>query len=128
MQQSPEVPSAVTTVHRLRCADALISVTPELIFADWHDLAAKGRVADAVVVAVLDDLHAEVVSVFAQKGYHILCEKPMATSVADCVNMVKEVQAGGGGELIFGVGHGVFQLYCVSYRQTAPSTCPPLTP
>lgn len=51
-----------------------------------------------------DDLHAEVVSECAKLGYHILCEKPMATKVEHCVQMVKDVQAQPG--TIFGVGHG----------------------
>jgi hypothetical protein len=51
-----------------------------------------------------DDLHAEVVKECSQLGYHILCEKPMATRVSDCVQMVQDIQAQSG--LIFGMGHG----------------------
>jgi hypothetical protein len=51
-----------------------------------------------------DDLHAELVTAFSKQGYHILCEKPMATSVDDCVKMVKEVEAAP--DTIFGIGHG----------------------
>lgn len=50
-----------------------------------------------------DPLHAPLVEVFAKQGYHILCEKPMATTIADCVKMVKDVKASGG---VFGMGHG----------------------
>ena len=88
-------------------------------FEDWEDLAAKGRMANAAVICVLvcfifgavgrhdaddeDALHAPLVEVFAKQGYHILCEKPMATTIADCVKMVKDVKASGG---VFGMGHG----------------------
>lgn len=52
-----------------------------------------------------DNLHAEAVADFSALGYHILCEKPMATSIADCVQMFKNVT-----EVlepkIFGMGHG----------------------
>ena len=51
----------------------------------------------------MDDTHAEVVSVFAPLGYHILCEKPMANSIKDCVTMVNSVK---GKDLVFGIGHG----------------------
>ena len=62
----------------------------------------------AVVVVLMrrkqDDLHAPLVTEFSKQGYHILCEKPMATSISDCVKMVKEVQSGE--RRIFGIGHG----------------------
>ena len=80
-----------------------------------------GRIADAVIVAVLvrpriwlgsklradnkDQLHAPLVEAFAKQGYHILCEKPMATTIEECVDMVKQVQASEE-KKIFGVGHG----------------------
>jgi predicted dehydrogenase len=51
-----------------------------------------------------DSLHAPLVSAFSKQGYHILCEKPMATSVVDCVNMVQEVQ-NAKEPLVFGIGH-----------------------
>lgn len=68
-------------------------------------MAALPKFADAVVVSVLDQLHAEVVHKFAALGYHILVEKPMATQITDCVNMVHDVTGAGGKQLIFGVGH-----------------------
>jgi predicted dehydrogenase len=74
-----------------------------MLFDDWAKVAALPKFADAVVISVMDHLHAPVVSAFSKLGYHILVEKPMATSVADCVNMAKEVDAAG--DLIFGVGH-----------------------
>jgi predicted dehydrogenase len=84
-----------------------------LVFHDWHDLlyAAKQtattlpgtRLADAVLVAVQDAMHMEVVLAFAALGYPILCEKPMATSVEDCLQMHAAVKKSG---IIFGMGHG----------------------
>jgi len=44
---------------------------------------------DAVVVAVPQFLHAEVAVAAAQRGKHVFCEKPMATSVADCDRMIE---------------------------------------
>lgn len=53
-------------------------------FSDWRDLAARGRIADAVVIATQDRLHAEPAIVFADLGYAILLEKPMAPTLAEC--------------------------------------------
>ena len=50
-----------------------------------------------------DDLHAELVAAFSKQHYHVLCEKPMATSIADCVQMVKDIKDS---NVILGVGHG----------------------
>jgi len=47
-------------------------------------------------------LHAEVVDAFASQGYHILCEKPMATSLDDCFKIEAAVKDAG---TIFGMGH-----------------------
>lgn len=75
-------------------------------FSDWKDLHARGRIADAIFICVMDQMHAELVSAFSAQGYHIFCEKPMATTIEDCVKMVKEVKATG---KIFGMGHGAFR-------------------
>jgi predicted dehydrogenase len=61
------------------------------------------RLVDAVIVAVQDHMHCEVVQAFAAQGYHILCEKPMATSLRDCLDMEKAVK---NADIIFGMGHG----------------------
>jgi predicted dehydrogenase len=82
-----------------------------LVFDDWQELLKASadtiqtigkRLADAVIVAVQDHMHCEVVSAFAAQGYHILCEKPMATNLEDCFEMEKAVKNAG---IIYGVGH-----------------------
>jgi len=47
-----------------------------------------GAELDAVSVATPDTAHAEIVVRCAQAGKHILCEKPLATTVADCEAMI----------------------------------------
>jgi threonine dehydrogenase-like Zn-dependent dehydrogenase len=88
-------------------------IDSSLVFGDWRDLlfAAKQtsttlpgtRLADAIVVSVQDAMHMEVVLAFAELGYPILCEKPMATSVEDCLRMHAAVKKSG---VVFGMGHG----------------------
>jgi predicted dehydrogenase len=50
-------------------------------------------------------MHAELVEVFAAQGYDILCEKPLATSVEQCLRIEAAVKKAG---IIFGLGHGVY--------------------
>lgn len=87
-----------------------------MVFNSWQELyqasadtiATVGkRLADAVIVAVQDQMHLEVVLAFAAQGYHILCEKPMSTSLADCIKMEAAVKKAG---VIFGMGHGQSEL------------------
>lgn len=83
-----------------------------LVFNTWQELHVASaetiktvgkRLADAVVVAVQDHMHVEVVLAFAEQGYHILCEKPMATSIDECMKIEAAVKKAG---IIFGMGHG----------------------
>ncbi|KAJ7591318.1 hypothetical protein C8J56DRAFT_559500 [Mycena floridula] len=87
------------------------SVDQTLVFSTWRELHAASaetigtigkRLADAVLIAVQDQMHLEVAVAFAEQGYHILCEKPMAVTVSDCVKMEKVIKKAG---IIFGMGH-----------------------
>lgn len=85
----------------------LFDVDESLVFDTWQDLHATmttigKRLADAVVVAVQDRMHLEVTMAFAKQGYHILCEKPMATSIEECIKMEQAIKDAG---VIFGMGH-----------------------
>jgi predicted dehydrogenase len=48
---------------------------------------------DAVVVVAPTVYHKDIVVATAQAGKHILCEKPMAMTVAECDEMIKAVEA-----------------------------------
>ncbi|KZT65989.1 NAD(P)-binding protein [Daedalea quercina L-15889] len=86
-------------------------VDKTLVFESWQDLLKASeetvntvgkRLADAVIIAVQDRMHLEVTLAFAEQGYHILCEKPMATSIEDCIKMEAAVKKA---NIIFGMGH-----------------------
>lgn len=64
-------------------------------FGDWRELACAPRLADAVVIATPDREHADAAVQFAALGYHILLEKPMATTAGECEAIVAAVQASG---------------------------------
>lgn len=51
-------------------------------------LLASGKV-DAVYIAVPNDLHAELTVVAARHGIHVMCEKPMAPTEAECMQMIR---------------------------------------
>lgn len=58
---------------------------PGSVFADWRELAARGRIADAVIIATLDADHLAPTTVFAEQGYDILLEKPIAPTEDESV-------------------------------------------
>ncbi|OJD39722.1 streptomycin biosynthesis protein [Diplodia corticola] len=97
-------------------------------FADWRDYvewekarraraasasastsSAAGQVppgVDAAFVCVLDEQHREVVEGLAPLGLAVMCEKPLATTLADCVAIYKAMLRGGGGSGSSGGSHG----------------------
>ncbi|KAK4131998.1 NAD(P)-binding protein [Trichocladium antarcticum] len=94
------------------------------VFTDWREFIAyeasrRARVnggekdvppgVDAVFVCVLDEMHREVVVALAKLGgLHIMCEKPLATTLEDCVEMYGALQSNkvdGHQRAVFSIGH-----------------------
>jgi predicted dehydrogenase len=67
-------------------------ISKNLALSDWRELAAKPRVADAITITTPDRTHAEIALCFAELKYHILLEKPMATTEKDCRDIVSAVE------------------------------------
>ncbi|KAB1978200.1 Gfo/Idh/MocA family protein [Streptomyces triticiradicis] len=88
-----------TRRNRLAAAHGL---EPDAVVDDWRELAARGRVADAVLVCTLDREHLEPVLEFAALGYHVMLEKPMALTEGECRRIVDAVERAG---VILSVGH-----------------------
>ena len=96
--------------HGIPAADAV---------ADWEDLAARPRFADAVLICTQDRMHAEPAEAFAALGYHILLEKPMAPDEAGCRRIVAAVEKAG---VMLAVGHVMrYTPYTRAVKQIADS-------
>jgi predicted dehydrogenase len=59
---------------------------------DWKELLKSGKNADFVLIATLDTQHSEPAIAFMRAGYHVLVEKPMATTPEECLQMVKTAE------------------------------------
>ncbi|GAB7346228.1 hypothetical protein MBLNU457_4961t1 [Dothideomycetes sp. NU457] len=63
---------------------------------------------DGVFICVLDEQHADVVTALAPLNLHIMCEKPLATSLSDCLRIYSSLLPSdhtAGPPTIFGIGH-----------------------
>jgi len=63
---------------------------------------------DGVFICVLDEQHADVVTALASLKLHIMCEKPLATTLSDCLRIYSSLLPPGhtaGPSTIFGIGH-----------------------
>ncbi|KAI5457562.1 hypothetical protein BGZ63DRAFT_434008 [Mariannaea sp. PMI_226] len=92
-------------LERRRVFSTPHGIPADMQFDDWRKPLAHGKIADAVVIAILDKLHVEAVAEYSKHGYHILCEKPMATNVTDCIKMFQEVTTKKPVPKVFGIGH-----------------------
>ncbi|MFX0114313.1 MAG: Gfo/Idh/MocA family protein [Candidatus Hodarchaeota archaeon] len=72
------------------------------VFTDWKALAERKKFGDAAIIATQDAMHLEPAVAFANKGYHILLEKPMAPDEESCR---KIAQAAIRNRIIFCVCH-----------------------
>ena len=54
-------------------------------FATWEEALAKPKLADLCIDTLMDRLHVASAVKALELGYHMLLEKPMATSLEDCV-------------------------------------------
>lgn len=59
-------------------------IPAERVFSDWKAMAERDRLADAVLITTPDHLHTDPALAFIEKGYHVLLEKPMAPTEAEC--------------------------------------------
>ncbi|KAM4610116.1 putative oxidoreductase YteT isoform 2-T2 [Polymixia lowei] len=64
-------------------------IAEENTFEDWRSIIEREKFADAVFICTPDRLHKEPAVAFAKKGYHVLLEKPMATTAKDCTEIVE---------------------------------------
>ncbi|KAI9928995.1 hypothetical protein ASPWEDRAFT_25158 [Aspergillus wentii DTO 134E9] len=86
-------------------------------FADWRDWlqwevkrrqktgdACSSPGVDGVFICTLDETHVEIVQAIASLNLHILCEKPLALSLTDCLSVYRALSHESP-STIFSIGH-----------------------
>jgi predicted dehydrogenase len=80
--------------NRTRLAEVASKYRIPATFTDYRQLIADGGL-DAIVVATPDDQHLPMALAAIDNGLHVLCEKPLATDVADARRMLEAAQQRG---------------------------------
>src|SRR5690349_18401160 len=80
--------------HRERVAREH-GLSGDAVVADWRALADRPRLADAAIIATPDAIHVGPAVALADRGYHLLLEKPMAPDAAGCRAIVDAVARAG---------------------------------
>lgn len=72
------------------------------VFRDWREALFVPRCADAVLICTQDKDHVGPTLAAIERGYHVLLEKPMATTEDECRAIIAAVRRAG---IIFGICH-----------------------
>ena len=85
--------------ERAHASAVKLHINPERSYASYEAMAQaeaqRSDGIDAVVVVTPNHLHVPVARAFAERGIHVICDKPLATSLADARALAQVVQAHG---------------------------------
>ena len=93
---------------RSREQGRVLGLHPERVYGSFREMAAaeaalgEDRRIDAVSVVTPNHLHHPVAKAFLAAGIHVICDKPMTTSVADAEDLGRSVERSG---LVFALTH-----------------------
>jgi len=96
--------SSDTERSRAGARDLLIA--PERCYTSFHEMAAaeskrEDRI-DVVAIVTPNDVHYPAARAFLEAGIHVICDKPITTTVQDAVELARLVENSG---LVFGLTH-----------------------
>ena len=65
-------------------------------FEDWRDFVRwqdkHPRDIDGIFVCTLDETHMEIITALAPFKFHVMCEKPLATTLQDCLRIYQSLK------------------------------------
>jgi len=68
------------------------SLPDDRIFNSWEDLLKEDKLASTAIITTQDRDHVDPTLNALEKGYHILLEKPMATTIDECKSLVNRAE------------------------------------
>jgi predicted dehydrogenase len=108
-----EIVAAVLSsdAERSRQAAAALGIPADRAYADWRALLDGERArpddgADAIAVMTPNDSHHAICAAALERGFDVICDKPLTTSLADAVDLVRRVRDSG-------------RVFCLTHNYTA---------
>jgi predicted dehydrogenase len=96
--------------ERSRAAAAALGIAPERAYPDWRTLldGERARVdgADAIAVMTPNGSHHTICAGALEQGFDVICDKPLTTSLADALDLVRRVRASD-------------RVFCLTHNYTA---------
>ncbi len=102
--------------HRRKKLQKLHSIPDEHALDDWSKLAMLDKVADLAIISTQDHMHKDPAIAFANQGYHLLLEKPMAVKEVDCEQIAEACERN---KVMAAIGH-VMRYVCIYIREILP--------
>jgi predicted dehydrogenase len=92
--------------ERAKASAAEFRVAPERAYGDFREMAekeaARDDAIDAVAIVTPNHMHHGPAKAFLEAGIHVICDKPMTTTLEDALDLVQTVRRTG---LVFGLTH-----------------------
>ena len=99
-----------SNAERSRAAALDLGIAADRAYADWRALLdgerARDDGVDAVAVMTPNDSHHAICAAALERGFDIICDKPLTTNLADALDLVRRVRASG-------------RVFCVTHNYTA---------
>ena len=87
------------TPERNRAMGEELALSPDRVYADYREMAERERAredgVEAVAVVTPNDSHVPISTCFLRHGIHVLCDKPLANSLADAETLREVVDESG---------------------------------
>lgn len=88
--------------HRREKLQKIHNIEDEYALDDWSKLAVLDKIADLAIISTQDHMHRDPAIAFANQGYHLLLEKPMAVKEIDCEQIAEACEKN---KVMAAIGH-----------------------
>jgi len=68
------------------------NILEDQVFDNWEAILKQDKIADTAIITTPDHLHIKPAIMAMEKGYDVLLEKPMATTLEDCQELAEKAQ------------------------------------
>ena len=91
---------------RARAGAATLGIAPDRAYGNFEEMLAREKMRpdriDAVAIVTPNFAHHAVAKAFLRAGFHVICDKPVTTSLATALDLAETVKRTG---MIFGLTH-----------------------